>query len=344
MRRAGVARPSDAEWATPRPRSRRRGRPGAARPTPRPRSPSSRAAARWGSPRGRRAPTFLPYSTVAAASSYASGPVAGSPCPPSEAGDRPDALELGVHPHPRLLPGPDPSDSSPEADEPEPSRQKLAVERSPSEPPGVGPLAGRLQERASSRWSSGGSDADRPGTWSRTALWPPPPSTPACDGPRDHRVVGRSPAELGHTSRLVVAVGTRPDERPPVGVRWQDSSACPGRRRSSPAAMSSRASGPRRWPCPTPTRRTPGPAPRWRVRSKTFAHVLVAQEGYTSAYRDVTGRDRADHGADLPLIRRRAVGAGQRRTKSRSTGRRGRRPSSAWCSTTTPTGTRSPSW
>ncbi len=28
---------------------------------------------------------------------------------------------------------------------------------------------------------------------------------------------------------------------------------------------------------------------RWRVRGKTFAHVLVAQEGYTSAYRDVTG-------------------------------------------------------
>src|SRR4029078_2356119 len=28
---------------------------------------------------------------------------------------------------------------------------------------------------------------------------------------------------------------------------------------------------------------------RWRVRSKTFAHVLVAQEGYTSAYRDITG-------------------------------------------------------
>ena len=28
---------------------------------------------------------------------------------------------------------------------------------------------------------------------------------------------------------------------------------------------------------------------RWRVRTKTFAHVLVAQEGYTSAYRDVTG-------------------------------------------------------
>lgn len=28
---------------------------------------------------------------------------------------------------------------------------------------------------------------------------------------------------------------------------------------------------------------------RWRIRGKTFAHVLVAQEGYTSAYRDVTG-------------------------------------------------------
>ena len=28
---------------------------------------------------------------------------------------------------------------------------------------------------------------------------------------------------------------------------------------------------------------------RWRVRNKTFAHVLVAQEGFTSAYRDLTG-------------------------------------------------------
>jgi predicted DNA-binding protein (MmcQ/YjbR family) len=30
---------------------------------------------------------------------------------------------------------------------------------------------------------------------------------------------------------------------------------------------------------------------RWRVRNKTFAHVLVAQKGYTSAYRDLTGVD-----------------------------------------------------
>jgi YjbR len=28
---------------------------------------------------------------------------------------------------------------------------------------------------------------------------------------------------------------------------------------------------------------------RWRVRKRTFAHVLVAQVGYTSAYRDMTG-------------------------------------------------------
>lgn len=28
---------------------------------------------------------------------------------------------------------------------------------------------------------------------------------------------------------------------------------------------------------------------RWRVRNKTFAHVAVSQEGYLSAYRDLTG-------------------------------------------------------
>lgn len=28
---------------------------------------------------------------------------------------------------------------------------------------------------------------------------------------------------------------------------------------------------------------------RWRVRNKTFAHVQVAQDGYRSAYRDLTG-------------------------------------------------------
>lgn len=28
---------------------------------------------------------------------------------------------------------------------------------------------------------------------------------------------------------------------------------------------------------------------RWRIRTKTFAHVMVAQPGYESAYREVTG-------------------------------------------------------
>ena len=30
---------------------------------------------------------------------------------------------------------------------------------------------------------------------------------------------------------------------------------------------------------------------RWRVRKKTFAHVMVAQRGYESAYRDISGDD-----------------------------------------------------
>ncbi len=28
---------------------------------------------------------------------------------------------------------------------------------------------------------------------------------------------------------------------------------------------------------------------RWRIRSKTFAHVMVAQAGYESSFRDITG-------------------------------------------------------
>ena len=28
---------------------------------------------------------------------------------------------------------------------------------------------------------------------------------------------------------------------------------------------------------------------RWRIRTKTFAHVMVAQEGYESSCRDITG-------------------------------------------------------
>ncbi|WP_372734105.1 MmcQ/YjbR family DNA-binding protein [Nocardioides sp.] len=29
---------------------------------------------------------------------------------------------------------------------------------------------------------------------------------------------------------------------------------------------------------------------RWRIRARTFAHVMVSQEGYESAYRDATGQ------------------------------------------------------
>jgi hypothetical protein len=28
---------------------------------------------------------------------------------------------------------------------------------------------------------------------------------------------------------------------------------------------------------------------RWRIRTKTFAHVMVAQDGYESSFRDITG-------------------------------------------------------
>jgi hypothetical protein len=28
---------------------------------------------------------------------------------------------------------------------------------------------------------------------------------------------------------------------------------------------------------------------RWRIRTKTFAHVMVGQEGYESSFRDITG-------------------------------------------------------
>lgn len=31
---------------------------------------------------------------------------------------------------------------------------------------------------------------------------------------------------------------------------------------------------------------------RWRIRTTTFAHVLVSQEGYTSSYRELTGDPR----------------------------------------------------
>ena len=81
---------------------------------------------------------------------------------------------------------------------------------------------------------------------------------------------------------------------------------------------------------------------RWRVRNRTFAHVMVSQEGYTSAYRDMTGVTRPttvltfrSSGDELHALAHMA---------RRSFSRNGRPLSSEWCSTTTPTGRRSPSW
>ena len=42
---------------------------------------------------------------------------------------------------------------------------------------------------------------------------------------------------------------------------------------------------------------------RWRIRAKTFAHVMVAQPGYESAYRDITGDAAGATVADLPRHR-----------------------------------------
>lgn len=85
-----------------------------------------------------------------------------------------------------------------------------------------------------------------------------------------------------------MAVGTRPDERPPVGVRWQT------RRVSRPPRIEPSGDvvarlGSTALALPDAYEEDAWTGIRWRVRSKTFAHVLVAQEGYTSAYRDVTG-------------------------------------------------------
>ena len=44
------------------------------------------------------------------------------------------------------------------------------------------------------------------------------------------------------------------------------------------------------WRCPRPTREDqPGPGSGRRIRAKTFAHVMVAQPGFESSFRDVTG-------------------------------------------------------
>ena len=78
------------------------------------------------------------------------------------------------------------------------------------------------------------------------------------------------------------------------------------------------------------------------VRGKAFAHVVVARERSMSAYRDMTVVTEPatvltfrPSGDELPALTH--AGAPFYRLPWR-------RPSSAWCSRTTPTGTRWPSW
>lgn len=76
--------------------------------------------------------------------------------------------------------------------------------------------------------------------------------------------------------------------RPPVGMRWQT------RGMSRPARIEPSGDVVARiartaLALPDAYEEDAWTGVRWRVRNKTFAHVLVAQEGYTSAYRDMTG-------------------------------------------------------
>src|SRR6478609_4953653 len=204
-----------------------------------------------------------------------------------EAGDRPDALELGVHAHPRLLPGPDPRVVLPRLDRDPAGRLAVDVAHETG-CRAARAAAGLRQERSVSLvLSRVAPDPARDLERLAAALGGATGIEHGLDV-RGRRVVGRSPAELGHTSRLVVALGTRRDERPPVGVHWQT------RRVSRPPRIEPSGDvvarlGSTALALPDAYEEDAWTGIRWRVRSKTFAHVLVAQEGYTSAYRDVTG-------------------------------------------------------
>ena len=80
---------------------------------------------------------------------------------------------------------------------------------------------------------------------------------------------------------------------------------------------------------------------RWRVRTKTFAHVLVVADGWPPAYARAAGID----GPATVLTFRAAVPSSRRWGPSarRSSARPGTPRPSGWCCTTTRTGTRSPS-
>ena len=82
---------------------------------------------------------------------------------------------------------------------------------------------------------------------------------------------------------------------------------------------------------------------RWRIRTKTFAHVMVAQAGYESSFRDITGIPDPTtiltfHSSGDELLALTNAGAAVLQAAVVADDRR------HGAATTTPTGTRSPSW
>ena len=116
------------------------------------------------------------------------------------------------------------------------------------------------------------------------------------------------------------------DTRRPVGMRWQTRGMSrPSRIEPSGDVVARIAST--ALALPDAYEQDAWTGVRWRVRNKTFAHVLVSQEGYTSAYRDMTGVTEPttvltfrSSGDELLAL----ANAGRR-----STSRHGRPPSSA---------------
>jgi YjbR len=83
-------------------------------------------------------------------------------------------------------------------------------------------------------------------------------------------------------------VGTQRTTQPRVGTRWQ-TRGMPRPPRIEPSGDVVARIASTALALPDAYEEDAWTGVRWRVRSRTFAHVLVAQEGYTSAYRDLTG-------------------------------------------------------
>src|SRR6478609_10587287 len=119
-----------------------------------------------------------------------------------EAGDRPDALEVGVHPHPRLLPGPDPRVVLPRLDGDPAGR--LAVDVPDEAGRGAARAAAGLLQKRGVALLLGRVAPDPARDLERLA------AALAGAAGIEHgldvlarRVIGGSPAELGHIVRLV---------------------------------------------------------------------------------------------------------------------------------------------